>query len=262
MDTPRFQPGMTVDCLGTRLGTVSAVRPGPAGQVLEVQVDRESRGSTPLLIPVTYVAQVLDRTILLSVSCEEAQQIALAGRGTAATPTAGPAAPSVTRPIQTMRAESGATALSGNVREIESGSVTVPIVEEQLVTNRRWQEAGAVELRKTVRTVNQELDVPVRYEEATLERVPVNRVLAEEETPSVRQDGETLIVPVIHEELVVMKRRVLVEEIHVRRQVQTTTRHISEPVRQEEVQITHQGLDAHPFDPAAGSATTTTDPAL
>jgi len=117
-------------------------------------------------------------------------------------------------------------------------------VEETLLPVTHWQEAGVLEVRKTVRTETQELDVPVRYEEAQLERVPVNRVLAEGEAAAPRQEGDTWIVPVVREEVVFVKRRVLVEEVRVTKQVRTTTQHIAEPVRREEVEIAHPGLEA------------------
>jgi hypothetical protein len=56
-------------------------------------------------------------------------------------------------------------------------------------------------------------------EEADVRRVPVNRIVTE--VPQTRQEGEVTIVPVLEEVLVVEKRLLLKEEIHiVRRRAQ------------------------------------------
>jgi len=238
MDTQQLKAGMIVECLGTRLGTLAGVGGSAAAPVLEVRPDKGRVGSGPLRIAAQHIVQVLENTILLNISCEEAARLGqTAGQATAQL-----------HQVATGAGESRDAA--ARVEQLEGESLTVPVIEETLVPVTSWQEAGAVEIRKTVRTVTQELDVPVRYEEATVERVPVNRVLADSESLAPHQEGDTLIVPVIHEEIVVVKRRILVEELRITKQVRTTTRHIAEPVQREEVQIAHQGLEANTVDPS------------
>jgi len=238
------------------LWTVSAVawaRSRPCGvaratRVLEVRREGGRSGDATLNIPARLVAQVLENTVLLSVSCDEAIRLAQsAGQQTAqleTVPTV--AAQPAYQPALAQNRPMGAT---GREQTFTGDSITVPVVEETLVPVKQWQEAGALEVRKTVRTVTQDLDVPVRYEEASVERVPINRVLAEGETLAARQDGDTLIVPVVHEEVIVQKRRVLVEELRITKAIRTTTRHFSEPVRREEIAITHEGLEADTNNP-------------
>jgi len=242
MATQQLQTGMIVDCAGTRLGTVTDVQgSGGSALVLIVRSELARGGVDTLHIPVRYIAQVQGNTILLNIPCEEALRLSQsAGQATAQLET-----------VSTTSSTAGPTA---GVTELAAGqSLTVPVVEEMLTATKQWQQAGILEIRKTVRTVNQDLDVPVQYEEATVERVPVNRVLADAETLAPRQEGNTLIVPVIHEELVVMKRRVLVEEVRITKQLQTVTQHFNEPVQREEVEITQQGLEAHGTPGAPGA---------
>jgi len=228
MSTQKVKAGMNVDCLGTRIGTIRRVQGRGTTQVLEVQPANGAANARSLEIPIQYVVQVMENTVLLDSACQEAarqgwpEQVAVANA----------------EPLQT-------GAQPGVVRDIQPGeSLTVPVVEETLVPTTRWQEAGVLEVRKTVRTETQELDVPVRYEEASIERVPVNRVLGQGEAVAPRQEGNTLIVPVVREELVVTKQQILVEELRITKQVRTTTRHIAESVRREEVELAHPGLDA------------------
>ena len=51
------------------------------------------------------------------------------------------------------------------------------------------------------------------HEEVEVRRVPLNRVV--HEIPAVRKKGDTVIVPVVEEEIVVTKRLVLKEEVHL-----------------------------------------------
>jgi len=242
--------GMIVDCLGSRLGTVRAVQGKGAERVLEVQPDRMQGAAGLLHIPARLVAQVLGETVLLNVSCEEATRLGQGVITTAMDTTAAARPATTTVPIPQVPSPLAGRVPPNQVRAevLTADSVTVPVIEETLVPVTQWQEAGALEIRKSVHVVNQELDVPVQYEEATVERVPVNRVLAAGETLAPRQDGDTLVIPIVHEELMVVKRQVLVEEVRITKQIRTTTRHFSEPVRREDIQITHQGLEAQPTE--------------
>ena len=212
---------------GHPAGTIRQVRGRGKTQTLEVQPAAGPANAPPLEIPLRYVVQVLGETVLLDAACADAGRLGWPA-GAQATP------------------EAAHVAAAVPLTELAAGeSLTVPVVAETLVPVTRWQEAGAVVYPQAdVRTTNQELDVPLRYEEAALERVALNRTLAEGEVPAPRQEGDTLVVPVVREEVVVMKRRVLVEEVRITRQVRTTTRHIVEPVQVEEVEITHPGLEA------------------
>ncbi|MDQ2809645.1 MAG: YsnF/AvaK domain-containing protein [Chloroflexota bacterium] len=241
MVTQQYQVGMIVDCLGTRLGTLTNVQGSGDNAVLVVRPDAPAAGAQLLHIPARLVTQVQGNTILLNVACEEATRL-------------GQSAGQATTQLETVATTATTAGPTAGITELAAGqSLTVPVIEETLTATKQWQQAGILEIRKTVRTVNQDLDVPVQYEEATVERVPVNRVLADGETLAPRQDGNTLIVPVIHEELVVMKRRVLVEEVRITKRLQTTTQHFSEPVQREEVEITQQGLEAHGAPGAPGA---------
>jgi uncharacterized protein (TIGR02271 family) len=97
----------------------------------------------------------------------------------------------------------------------ERGEVVVPVVAEEAEVGKRRVETGRVRVRKTVRTAEKVVDEPVVREEVEVERVPINRVIEEAVGP--RQEGDTLIVPLLEEVLVVEKRLVLKEEVRITR---------------------------------------------
>jgi uncharacterized protein (TIGR02271 family) len=93
--------------------------------------------------------------------------------------------------------------------------LVVPVVAESLRVERRAVETGRVRIHKTVEERAQEIDEPLLRERVEVERVPVGRVV--ETAPPVRHEGDTMVVPVLEEVLVVEKRLVLKEELRITR---------------------------------------------
>ncbi len=90
-------------------------------------------------------------------------------------------------------------------------------------------------LEKTVRTSNALVDQELISESVSITRVPINRILAE---PAVtRQEGDTTVIPVMEETVVVTRQLVLKEEIRITRQQQSSRYQESVPVRAEEIHI-------------------------
>jgi uncharacterized protein (TIGR02271 family) len=117
--------------------------------------------------------------------------------------------------------------------------LVVPLQEEQLVVERRTVEAGRVRIATHVRERQEVVDEPVVRERVEVQRVPINKVV--DAAPPQREDGDTLIIPVVEEQLVVERRLVLKEEIRVRR-TRITERHREEvTLRSEEAEVTRLG---------------------
>lgn len=95
---------------------------------------------------------------------------------------------------------------------------TIPVVAEELTLGKRVLETGGVRVVKTVSEHQETVSEPVVRESASVERVVVNRLLdAGEALPAPRQEGDTLIVPLFEEVVVVETRVRLTEELHIRR---------------------------------------------
>src|SRR5688500_9033836 len=91
----------------------------------------------------------------------------------------------------------------------------IPLVEERISIEKRQVEAGRLQVNVSVKEREELIPVELQHDELTIERVPRNVPVSE--LPSVRHEGNLTIIPVVEEEVVVEKRLVLVEEIHVRR---------------------------------------------
>ena len=104
--------------------------------------------------------------------------------------------------------------------------------EEELRVGTREREAGSVNVRKRVRVDREQVRVPTRREEVTVERVPV-----EGEASEAQIGDDEIRVPVTREEVVVEKRPVVKEEIRLRKEVVEDTEMVEQDVRREEVEI-------------------------
>ncbi len=107
--------------------------------------------------------------------------------------------------------------------------------EEELRAGTTEREAGQVNVRKRVRTDREQIEVPTRREEVSVERVPVDS-----ETSSADIGEDEVSVPLTEEEVVVEKRPVAKEEIRVRKDVVEDTEVVEEDVRREEVDVDDQ----------------------
>jgi uncharacterized protein (TIGR02271 family) len=104
--------------------------------------------------------------------------------------------------------------------------------EEELRAGTREREAGALRVRKRVRTDREQIEVPTRHEEVSVERVPASGEATEAEIGE-----DEVVVPVTEEEVVVDKRAVAKEEVRINKDVVEDTETVEEDVRREEVEI-------------------------
>src|SRR5262249_28587193 len=94
--------------------------------------------------------------------------------------------------------------------------------EEEVSFDRELVETGRVRVRTITNEHEETVEVPLTREHVEVERVPIGREI--EAIPQSRQEGDTMIVPVV-EEIVVMRRKlVLKEEVHLKL-VRSTEQH-------------------------------------
>lgn len=117
----------------------------------------------------------------------------------------------------------------------EQELAAIPLVEERVSITKREVETGRLRVRVSVHEREQNFPVELSHDEVEVERVPVNKAVTH--LPSVRLEGATTIIPVVEEVVVVEKRLVLVEEIHVRRKSTIETRNIPVTVKSEQAEI-------------------------
>jgi stress response protein YsnF len=97
------------------------------------------------------------------------------------------------------------------------GEVVIPLVEETIALSKRVVETGQVRISLSTDVEQAILRETMRGRRVEVERVAVDRLLAEGEAPpQTREEGDTLIIPLVEETAVVVKRVVLREEVRLR----------------------------------------------
>ena len=99
---------------------------------------------------------------------------------------------------------------------------TLPVVAERLLVSKRWVETALVRVATTTREREHLVDEELSQERIEVERVSIGRPV--DAAPPVREVGDTTILSVVEEVVVVERRLMLKEEIHIRR-LRTTERH-------------------------------------
>lgn len=124
------------------------------------------------------------------------------------------------------------------VTHLDDERITIPVIAESLRLTRRLRETGRVRIHKQVHERQETVDLPLIQESTEVEHVAINR---EVDGPvPIRQEGDTTIIPVLEEVLVVEKRWILREELHVR--VRRSEHHESQVVTLRSEQVTVENL--------------------
>ncbi len=137
---------------------------------------------------------------------------------------------------------------------------TIPVIEETARIDKRAVETGRVRVSTRTEAVDQVLRESLRSDTVEVTRVPVNRTLSEGEVPpAVREEDGVTIIPVLEEILVVEKRLVLKEEVHVRRSTAAEDVEVPVTLRRQRAVVERVSPDGHAseqIDPLSTQETT------
>ena len=126
-------------------------------------------------------------------------------------------------------------------REVETGDVKVPVVEEELQVGTRQVQRGGVRLYTRVTERPVEETVRLRDETVHVERRPVDRPATEADFAAATE--RTVEVTETDEEAVVRKQARVVEEVVVSKAVQEHTETVRDTVRRTEVEVEPVGAE-------------------
>lgn len=108
--------------------------------------------------------------------------------------------------------------------------VLEPVIHDQV--------RGRAVIHKRVETVDRGITVDLRHQHAAIERRPIGEEVAT--APPARWEGDTWILPLVEEEIVIQKRLVLREEVRITVESITERRIIPASIRREVVEVTEE----------------------
>jgi len=112
----------------------------------------------------------------------------------------------------------------------------IPIIEEQLRIDKKIIKKARYTFDKEVAEEQVELNIPLNQEHITIEKKEINQYV-ETAPPAVRYEGDTMIISVLREEAVIVKKLMLVEELHVTRHSSEEMHSSTHTVRKEKIII-------------------------
>ena len=95
------------------------------------------------------------------------------------------------------------------------GETHFPLYAEDLTVSKRQIAGEMVQVGTVTRETESLVDEMLNHERVQIDRIPVGRQV--DAVPPIRQEGDTTILPVVEETVVVERRLILTEEIHIRR---------------------------------------------
>lgn len=96
--------------------------------------------------------------------------------------------------------------------------LVVPVIREEVQVDKRIVDTGrGVRIHKTVAELPCQIDERLLRDEVEVSHVPVDRIVPLDAAPATRYEGETLVVPILEEVLVVERRVRIKEELRITR---------------------------------------------
>ena len=129
---------------------------------------------------------------------------------------------------------------------------TLRLLGEEVSFGKERVETGRVRVRVVTQEHEEAVDVPLTRERVEVERVAIGRDI--EAIPPRRQEGDTLVVPVVEEVVVVRRKLVLKEEVRLKL-VRSTEQHRENVIlRRQEAVIERIPVEQLSTEPGSGLA--------
>lgn len=120
----------------------------------------------------------------------------------------------------------------------KADTVVLPVVQEQIQVSKHAVDSGrGVRVHRHTVERTEVVDAPLREESVEVTRVPVGTMVDSAAPPVPRQEGDTYIVPVLEEVVVVERRLRLKEEVRITRHQREKHAPQSVVVKSYEVQV-------------------------
>jgi len=121
-------------------------------------------------------------------------------------------------------------------------------MEEELRVDKRDVVTGKIQVRTIVESFDKIARATLEGEQIEVTRVPIGEEM--QMVPEQRTEGDVLIIPVVEEMLVVEKRLVLKEELHIRRLRTREDVEVPVTLRKQRAVVEHTRGDTHPTEEA------------
>ena len=131
---------------------------------------------------------------------------------------------------------------------VHSGETVIPLFQEELSVSRRVVPTSRVQISRVTHSHEQLVDELLERERVEVERVAIDKPI--DHMPSVREEGDCLIFPVVEEVLKIERVLVLKEEVRIRRVKGTERYQERVTLRKQEAVVNRLPIDETTADQA------------
>jgi uncharacterized protein (TIGR02271 family) len=131
------------------------------------------------------------------------------------------------------------------------------LLAEELEVRKEAVETGRLRVSKQTRTREAFVDESLVSEQAEVETIPIGRQIFE--MPAVRQEGDTIIIPIVEEVLHTERRLILKEEVKITKRRKTEQFHDLVTLRYQEAEIKRVQSATEPVDTASAKEIKSSD---
>lgn len=122
---------------------------------------------------------------------------------------------------------------------------TIPVVEETAFIDKREIETDRVKVHTVVETSEQMVREALSSRNVKVTRVLVDRVVTT--VPEIRTENGITIVPVLEEVLVIEKRLILKEEVHIQQELSQETVEVPITLRKQRAVVERFDAEGNPI---------------
>ena len=136
----------------------------------------------------------------------------------------------------------GGASLTDELLMQSSDAEVLQLHAEQIKINRQVRETGHVTVSTTTRTHDHLVDELLTSERVEIEHVVIDRMV--DEVPAVREEGDTIIIPIVEEVVVVERRLMLKKEVRITRVRSVHRHHETVQLRSQEAVVSRIAVNA------------------
>jgi len=107
-------------------------------------------------------------------------------------------------------------------RFLKEETKVIPVIEEVLKVDKKVVETGRIHIRKEINKEEKQIEIPLTNESYEVEKVKVKNQIFDQ-PPSIRHEGDVIVIPVIKEVAEIKIRYEVTEEIHLKKNKTITT---------------------------------------
>lgn len=110
----------------------------------------------------------------------------------------------------------------------------IPVIEEFLKVDKKLVETGRIHIRKEIDKEEKQIEIPLINESYEVEKVKVKNQIFDQ-IPTIRDEGDVIVIPVIKEVAEIKIRYEVTEEIRLKKNKTTTTHKEKVTLKKEKV---------------------------